>query len=122
MTPTKNSYRGMHMATKSKGKRSQKATGDTQQESPQPEQQPQAASGTTPVEAPSARQPSTSDAQSATASDEMIKKGVYLSALIYVEGYQKPPDDFNTTTITALKKVLSDCLASPPDGLTLKLK
>jgi len=112
------------MATKGKGKRPRKATDDTQQESPQPEQQPQAASGTTPAEPPPASQPPTSDAQSqsATASSEMVKKGVYLSALIYVEGYQKPPDDFNTTTVTALNKVLSDCLASPPDGLTMKLK
>jgi len=99
----------------------------TQQEPVQPLEPPAApaAPATAQAEeqaqlAPTASQPASSEAQNQAA--EMIKKGVYLSALIYVEGYQKPPDDFNTTTITALKKMLNDCLASPPDGLAMKLK
>ena len=98
------------MGTRSKGKRSRKARSDPQPNQPAAEQ-PQTASSAT-----------STDAQGASPSDDMIRKGVYLSALVYVEGYQKPPDDFNSTTITALKKMLNDCLASPPDGLTMKLK
>src|SRR5215208_3857587 len=36
-----------------------------------------------------------------------IKKGIYLSALIYVEGEQAAPADFDAVAIDALKKRLS---------------
>jgi len=59
----------------------------------------------------------------ATKSDaKKIRKGVYLSALIYVEGDQAPADDFNKLTTSTLKKVLGASFAAPQDGLTMTLK
>ena len=60
--------------------------------------------------------------QAASSSPSTIRKGVYLSALIYVEGDQAPADDFNKLTTTTLKKALSACFAAPQDGLTMTLK
>jgi hypothetical protein len=51
-----------------------------------------------------------------------IKKGVYLSALIYVEGNQAPAEDFNSLSISVLKKNLNEFFATPHDGLTITLK
>jgi hypothetical protein len=52
----------------------------------------------------------------------MMHKGVYLSALIYVEGYQAPAGNFNDLTLSALKKNLGEYFTKPRDGLTMTLK
>jgi hypothetical protein len=51
-----------------------------------------------------------------------MKKGIYLSALIYVEGFQAPADDFNSFSISLLKKHLNECFAAPHDGVAMTLK
>jgi hypothetical protein len=61
---------------------------------------------------------SASDEKSAPA----IRKGVYLSALVYVEGEQAAPEDFAATATAALKDALSDPLKTNPDGLNITLK
>jgi hypothetical protein len=54
----------------------------------------------------------------------VIRKGIYLSALIYIEGDQPAPEDFAALTISALKQVLNRCLQGEHDhqGLSMTLK
>jgi hypothetical protein len=58
----------------------------------------------------------------ASSNPATIRKGVYLSALIYVEGDQAPAEDFNGLTTSTLKKILGDLFSTPHDGLTFALK
>jgi hypothetical protein len=67
-------------------------------------------------------QPSGTGVDAGQPATDTIKKGVYLSALIYVEGNQPPAEDFNSLSISALKKNLNQFFATPHDGLTMTLK
>lgn len=51
-----------------------------------------------------------------------IRKGIYLSALIYVEGDMPAPDDFIGPATNALKPVLEQALKGEHDGLSMALK
>ncbi len=51
-----------------------------------------------------------------------IRKGVYLSALIYVEGDRPPAQDFTREAKAALQQALAAALGDTPDGLTMSLK
>jgi hypothetical protein len=51
-----------------------------------------------------------------------IRKGIYLSALIYVEGDQAPASDFATPAKAALTNVLSKALKGKHGGLSMALK
>jgi hypothetical protein len=51
-----------------------------------------------------------------------IRKGVYLSALVYVEGDLPAPEDFTTPATSALKEVLGEAFKAKPGGLNLTLK
>jgi hypothetical protein len=61
-------------------------------------------------------------AQKARDSPATIRKGIYLSALIYVEGDLAPAADFATPAKAALRDVLSDALKGDHGGLTMTLK
>lgn len=52
----------------------------------------------------------------------VIRKGIYLSALIYIEGDQPAPDDFAALTTSTLKQVLTETFKDDRGGLTLALK
>lgn len=52
----------------------------------------------------------------------VIRKGIYLSALIYVEGDQAAPDDFAALSTSTLKKTLAEALKGERDGLSMRLK
>jgi hypothetical protein len=47
-----------------------------------------------------------------------IRKGIYLSALIYVEGEQAPAENFSATAKSAVR----DALDGEHDGLSITLK
>ena len=47
-----------------------------------------------------------------------IRKGIYLSALIYVEGEQAPAENFSATAKAAVRQALE----GEHDGLTITLK
>src|SRR5438105_2901932 len=67
--------------------------------------------------------PSTSSAPSRAAQQPAtIPKGVYLSALIYVEGDQAPASDFTALATSALKDALSSALKGDHGGLSMTLK
>ena len=61
-------------------------------------------------------------ANSATQKTPTIRKGIYLSALIYIEGDQPAPEDFTDLTTSALKKKLASAFEGGQDGLTMTLK
>jgi hypothetical protein len=60
--------------------------------------------------------------QQAQDSPATIRKGIYLSALIYVEGDQAPASDFATPAKAALTDVLSKAIKGKHGGLTMTLK
>lgn len=47
-----------------------------------------------------------------------MQKGIYLSALVYIEGMQAPADDFAALA----KSALADALSGEHKGLTITLK
>jgi len=52
---------------------------------------------------------------------DVIKKGIYLSALVYIEGEQAAPADFATTAMSALKEKLRAAFDGKGDlEMTLK--
>ncbi|HYO50890.1 MAG TPA: hypothetical protein VEW94_13650 [Chloroflexia bacterium] len=61
-------------------------------------------------------------ANKATQKTHTIRKGIYLSALIYIEGDQPAPEDFAALTTSALKKRLASAFESEQDGLAMTLK
>jgi hypothetical protein len=61
-------------------------------------------------------------ANRATQKTPTIRKGIYLSALIYIEGDQPAPDNFTSLTASALKKRLASAFEGEQDGLTMTLK
>ena len=60
--------------------------------------------------------------QEAEDSPATIRKGIYLSALIYIEGDQAPASDFATPAKAALTNVLSKALKGKHGGLSMALK
>lgn len=52
----------------------------------------------------------------------VIRKGIYLSALIYVEGDMPAPDDFIAPTTKAVRSALEEAVKGEHDGLTMTLK
>ena len=61
-------------------------------------------------------------ANSATQKTPTIRKGIYLSALIYVEGDQPAPEDFTALATSALKKRLASAFEGEQDGLAMTLR
>lgn len=52
----------------------------------------------------------------------VIRKGIYLSALVYIEGDMAPADDFANPATDALKAALNDALKGDHGGFTMTLK
>ncbi|HEX9988848.1 MAG TPA: hypothetical protein VGE45_10285 [Chloroflexia bacterium] len=61
-------------------------------------------------------------ANRATQKTPTIRKGIYLSALIYIEGDQPAPEDFTALATSALEKRLATAFEGEQDGLTVTLK
>lgn len=51
-----------------------------------------------------------------------IRKGIYLSALIYIEGDQPAPEDFTAWATSALKKTLASGFEGEHEGLSMTVK
>ena len=51
-----------------------------------------------------------------------IRKGVYLSVLIYVEGEMPAPEDFTSQATGALKDALGEAFKAHPGGLSMSVK
>ncbi|MGA7733084.1 MAG: hypothetical protein WCD37_17640 [Chloroflexia bacterium] len=51
-----------------------------------------------------------------------IRKGIYLSALIYVEGDRPPAQNFTREAKNALRKILEEAFANASGDLTMTLK
>ena len=92
------------MATRSKQPRSKSSRAD---QTPPQQEQTQA-----PTAAPAAQ----------TKPANVIRKGIYLSALIYVEGDLPAADDFIAPATNALKSVLDEALKGEHGGLSMTLK
>ena len=95
------------MGTRSRSKGTKK----TAQPRPQEDKPAQQA----PEQSPSAD----SAADAAKEAPATMRKGVYLSALIYVEGDQAPADDFTAAAKSAVSDALAKCA---PSGYTITLK
>ena len=66
-------------------------------------------------------EPGSGEKQSPT-TNEKIRKGIYLSALIYIEGDQAPADNFNALAKAALQDRLSGTHNPAHDALKMTLK
>jgi hypothetical protein len=53
---------------------------------------------------------------------DTVRKAIYLSALIYVEGDQPAPEDFAAVATSAVKEELSAAFKDGHNGLTMTLK
>ena len=53
---------------------------------------------------------------------KVIRKAIYLSALIYVEGDQPAPDDYAKLASSALRDVLAEVLDREHNGLRMEVK
>jgi hypothetical protein len=53
---------------------------------------------------------------------KLLRKAIYLSALIYVEGDQSPPEDFAALTTSALKKRQAEAIDGEHEGMRMTLK
>ncbi len=105
------------MATRGKPRRRKwRKSASEQPQPPKPEQE----------QAPPAPPAEQKTAEPAPAEEakpsNVIRKGIYLSALIYVEGDMPAPDDFISPTTKALKSVLDRALKGEHDGLSMTLK
>ncbi|MEA2576295.1 MAG: hypothetical protein QOH93_3593 [Chloroflexia bacterium] len=108
------------MATRSKHARRKWHRPVPEQAAP-PEQTPdaQAQPPATPPSEPKTAEPTPADqAKPANA----IRKGIYLSALIYVEGDVPAPDDFISPATNAVKSALEQALKGEHGGLSMTLK
>jgi hypothetical protein len=105
------------MATRGKPRRRKWRKSASEQPQPLKQEQEQALS------APPAEQKTEEPAPAEEAKPaNVIRKGIYLSALIYVEGDMPAPDDFISPTTKALKSVLDRALKGEHDGLSMTLK
>ena len=111
------------MATRSKRSRRRRRRPNARQTPPtQPEQTQAPATATAaPAEQAPVESPPPPPAEPAKP-DNVIRKGIYLSALIYVEGDMPAPDDFISPTTKALTSVLDHALKGEHDGLSMTLK
>lgn len=68
--------------------------------------------------------PASTPAQQLTPTQDApaIRKGVYLSALIYVEGEMPAPEDFAAQATSTLKEALGEAFKTKPGGLSMKVK
>src|SRR5437763_459394 len=66
--------------------------------------------------------PAPSQTPAAPSSAPTIRKGVYLSALVYVEGDMPAPQDFMSPATSALKEALSQAFKDNPGGFSMTLK
>ncbi|HYP19425.1 MAG TPA: hypothetical protein VEY08_05070 [Chloroflexia bacterium] len=105
------------MATKSKHRRRKWRRPDSQPKPP-PEQEHAQAPAAKPAEQ---KQTESAPADQAQPSS-LIRKGIYLSALVYLEGDMPAPDDFISPAKKALKSVLEEALKGEHDGLSMTLK
>ncbi|MDQ5825561.1 MAG: hypothetical protein M3441_15315 [Chloroflexota bacterium] len=105
------------MATRGKPRRRKWRKSASEQPQP-PKQEQVEARPTPPAEQKTAEPSSTEEVKPAN----VIRKGIYLSALIYVEGDMPAPDDFISPTTKALKSVLDQALKGEHDGLSMTLK
>lgn len=86
-------------------------------------QQPNSASETTgKAEAARTQAAPQTPAPAPTAAPATIRKGIYLSALIYVEGDLPPAADFIGPATAAVKKAISSVPAGDHAGLSMTLK
>lgn len=69
----------------------------------------------------SARSEAKPNAEKKPEVEATIKKGIYLSALVYIEGEQAAPTDFATTATAALKEKLRTAF-DEKDDLRMTLK
>ncbi|MBF6614027.1 MAG: hypothetical protein IVW55_12940 [Chloroflexi bacterium] len=99
------------MATKNKGTSPTKK-GSAQIIEPAPQQH--ASGAAQPAQSPSPQR----QAASAVQATPTIRKGIYLSALVYIEGDQAAPDDFTALASSALESALS----GDHSGLSITLK
>jgi hypothetical protein len=97
------------MATRSKTPKSQKAEG-SEQKAVGGEQQVSDGPASPISDAPEEKSVPT------------IHKGVYLSALVYVEGDMPAPEDFTSTATSVLKEALGEASKSIPGGLSMSVK
>ncbi|HVF98268.1 MAG TPA: hypothetical protein VND68_00385 [Chloroflexia bacterium] len=74
-----------------------------------------------PPEREQAQAPAAAPAEQAQPSN-VIRKGIYLSALVYLEGDMPAPDDFISPATKALKSALEEALKGEHDGLSMTLK
>ncbi len=101
------------MATKNRGTSStKKGNAPIIEPAPQEHTADAAQPAQSPVPAPQQQ------AASATKVEPTIRKGIYLSALIYIEGDQPAPDDFTALASSILKSALS----GDHNGLSITLK
>ena len=105
------------MATKGKGKRPKPRRVRANRRSPPKEVQKAQEQAATETEQPSQAEPAKEPEARPT-----IRKGIYLSALIYVEGDMPAPDDFIGPATNALKSVLDEALNGQRDRLSMTLK
>jgi hypothetical protein len=104
------------MATRNRRSRTKGRGSDTDPAPPPRPEQAQAAPA-----APAEKEKEQAPAEEAKPAN-VIRKGLYLSALIYVEGDMPAPDDFIAPATNALKSVLNEALKGEQDGLTMTLK
>ncbi len=95
------------MATRSKHRRRKGRRPEAQQTPPPSQEQTQA-----PPDAPAEPEEPT----------DTTRKGIYLSALVYVEGHMPAPEDFISPATKALESALDEALKGEHDGLSMTLK
>ncbi|MDQ3704785.1 MAG: hypothetical protein M3437_06095 [Chloroflexota bacterium] len=105
------------MATRGKPRR-RKWRKSAPEQPPPPKQEQEQAPTAPPAEQKTAEPDPAEEAKPAN----VIRKGIYLSALIYVEGDMPAPEDFISPTTKALKSVLDRALEGEHDGLSMTLK
>lgn len=89
---------------------------------PAPGQSPQEEQAQPPATPPAGSRTEEPTPAESTNPSNVIRKGIYLSALIYVEGEMPAPDDFIGPSTKALKSVLEAALKGEHEGLTMTLK
>ncbi len=90
-------------------------------EQPRPEHQEQAQAQAPDAE-PAEQKPGESAPAGQAKPTNVIRKGIYLSALVYVEGDMPAPDDFISPATKALESMLDEALKGEHDGLSMSLK
>jgi hypothetical protein len=66
--------------------------------------------------------PAGEETEAGEKSTPTIRKGIYLSALVYVEGDQAAFEDFTSTATSALKEALGETFKANPGSLSMTVK